>query len=111
PLLPATDPDPLGFEGREQVLVEDLVLLLDELVRDLADPPNRRLRPEAVRTHALHVELDLLDQARDADLVELVEVRAADRQESQAFEEWNRRIAGLCQHAPVELEETQLLVD
>ena len=55
--------------------------------------------------------VDLLLQAGDADLEELVEVRAADRQEAQALEQRRRRVARLLEHAHIELQERQLAIE
>jgi len=49
--------------------------------------------------------LDLMLQAGDADLEELVEVRARDRQEAQSLEERRRGITRLLEDPKIELEQ------
>ncbi len=84
----------------------------DELVRGAA---YRRLsicaasRPSGPRRDA--PSFDLLLQAGDADLEELVQVAADDAQEPQPLEQRHRRVLGLRQHAPVELEQAELAVE
>ena len=56
-------------------------------------------------------ELDLLLQARDADLEELVEVRRDDAEEAQPLEQRHRLVLGLREHAAVEFERLQLAVE
>jgi hypothetical protein len=50
-------------------------------------------------------------QAGDAHRVELVEVRARDRQEAHALEQWHVRILGLGHYPPVEGQPGELAVD
>jgi hypothetical protein len=55
--------------------------------------------------------LDLLAEARDPDLEELVEVRGEDRQEAGPFQERVAGVTGLVEHPRVEVEPGQLAVD
>ena len=55
--------------------------------------------------------LDLLLQAGDADLEELVQVRRNDGEEAQPLEQRHRIVGRLRQHAAVELEQAQLPVE
>src|SRR5882724_12144844 len=71
----------------------------------------RGLRREAVGSRLAHTGGDLLLQACDADLEELVEVRARDRQKTQALEQRRRRIARLFEHATVEREQRELAIE
>ena len=54
---------------------------------------------------------ELLLQARDAHLEELVEVAAEDREELRPLEQRERRVLGEREHARVELEQRQLAVE
>jgi hypothetical protein len=59
----------------------------------------------------LEVVVELRLEAGDADLEELVEVRGADGQEPEPFEQGIRRVACLFEDALVEIEPAQLAVD
>jgi hypothetical protein len=65
---------------------------------------------ESVGVLALQPCVDQLHDAGDADLEELVEVRARDRQELDAFEQRVRRVLRLLEHAPIEVEPRLLAV-
>jgi hypothetical protein len=69
------------------------------------------LRSAAVDADLRQPEADLLLDARDPDLVELVEVGAEDRQEAQPLEQRQAAVLRLFEHPPVELELAQLAVE
>ncbi len=110
PLRALDDADVLRLELGQELLVEHAVLLGDQRVRALADAPHQLLRREAVGAGLRDLEGDLLLDARDTDLEELVKIGAADRQEAQALEQRRARVLGLLEHAHVELEQRQLAV-
>ena len=66
---------------------------------------------EAVGRVAAHAGRELLLQARDADLEELVEVRAEDREELRPLEQRSVGVLGEREHARVEVEPRQLAVE
>ncbi len=111
PLRAAEHADPLGAERGQKDVVQGLVLIRDELVRDLAQAVQRLLRSQAVRPGVGEPGLDLLQQARGADLEELVEVRRRDREEPQPLEQRHARVLRLLDDAAVELEERELAVE
>jgi hypothetical protein len=79
--------------------------------RVLVDPGELLGRREAVGGGRHHALADEAAQARDADRVELVEVRARDRQEPHPLQQRHVRVLGLGQHPPVEGEPGELAVD
>ena len=98
-------------QRREQGVVEDGVLPLDLLVHQLTDPRQRLVRLQAVGAGLFAGEVDLLLQAGDADLEELVEVAGEDQQELQTFEQRIGLIQRLLQHPDIELQLRQFTVD
>jgi hypothetical protein len=97
-------------EGRADLL-EDLALLYQEFA--VAGADRRQLFGGRLLTRVRRHRpgLGLLHQPRDADLEELVHVAGEDRQELGAFQERVACVAGLVQHAPVELQRAELAVD
>ena len=49
--------------------------------------------------------------AGDADLEELVEIRRHDAEKAQPLEQRHRRVLGLREHAPLELEHAELAIE
>src|SRR5690606_996412 len=111
PAVELEQADALGGEGGEDLLLKDLVLLFDEPLGDALDLTQGALRGAAVGADLRQAEADLLLDARDPDLVELVQVGAEDRQEPQPLEQRQALVLGLLQHPTVELELAQLPVD
>ena len=102
-----------AFPGQlgQQHLVQQPVLRLDERTH-AGDDQRVDLRGIlAVGPGLVDVELDLLLQARHADLDELVEVGRNDTQEPQPLQQRHALVRRLGQHAPVELEEAELAVE
>ncbi len=111
PFGAAQEPDALPGERRQDVLVEQPVLALDDALGargHLAEDLERR---EAVGAGGARGHLDLLLHAREPDLEELVEVGGDDAEEAQALEQRHLAILGLGEHAAIELERLQLPVE
>ncbi len=111
PLAAAHEMDLLVRELRDQHFVEDPVLLTDHLVGPLADGGEDLGGRLLVGVDLHRAGFGLLQQARDPDLEELVEVGAADAEELEALEQRIRRILRLLEHAMIELELAQLAVE
>ncbi len=80
--------------------------------RDLGvDRVELLLRGETVRRRQDDAGRDLTPQSRDANHVELVEVRAEDREEFDALEQWHPRVECLLQHTRVERQPTQFAIE
>ena len=69
------------------------------------------LRRAAVGRDRVQLRADLLLEAADALLEELVDVRADDREELHALEQRDALVLGLVQHAPAEVEVGELAVE
>ena len=102
--------DPRLRELRQQHIVQKLELLRDEVARLARDDRERLLRRHPVRPRIGDAELDLLLDAGDADLEELVEVRRDDGQEAQPLEQRHGLVGGLREHAPLESEDAELAI-
>ncbi|MNY35280.1 hypothetical protein D3C86_1696790 [compost metagenome] len=111
PITAANEADLVLFQRRQQHVVEDRVLAIDLLVDQLADPRQHLLRLQAVGAGQLAGEGDLLLQAGDADLEELVEVAGENQQELQALEQRGGLVERLLQDTDIELQLRQLAVD
>ena len=107
----AHDPDPLLLERRHELGGEDVRRAGRQLLRALPDPLELLGGRPAVGRTLDHAGLDLLLQARDPDLEELVEVVREDRDELQPLEQGQRGVLGQREHAGVELEPRQLAVE
>ncbi len=110
-LGPADEPHARRRQRRQHLLVQDPVLPRDQRPRLVAHPRDEvaRLGKRDARRRDLRAEL-LLD-ARDADLEELVQVAADDAQEAQPLEQRHLGVLGQREHAPVEVEQRELAVD
>ena len=111
PVRAAQEADAFGVERRQDFLVEQRVLRLDQGARFGADAQQVFLRRQAVGGDRLRAELDLFLESGDADLEELVQVAADDAQEAQSFEQRMARVLRLRQHAPVEREQPEFAVE
>ena len=103
--------DVLGSKGRQDHLIEQPVLFADQrmgLARDAAKGLERR---QAVGAASVAAELDLLLDARDPDLKELVEIGGNDAEETQSLQQRYPLVGHLSQYAPVEGQGRQLAVD
>ncbi|MNN36124.1 hypothetical protein D3C81_1500040 [compost metagenome] len=99
------------FQLRQQHVVEDGVLTIHLGVHQLADARQGLVRLQTVGTGLFTGEVDLLLQAGDADLEELVEVAGEDQQEFQALEQRVALVQRLLQHPNVELQLRQLAMN
>jgi hypothetical protein len=96
---------------RQDFFIEQLVLLLDEGMRLLADQTINLPGGLAVGGDRHRVELELLLDSGHPNLEELIEVAADDAQETQALKQRRARISGLPEHPPVEGEQTDLAIE
>jgi len=76
----------LLFEAGHDLLPPAAVLVVDHLARALADKRQDLAGREAVRPDLGRVRLPLLLEAGDPDLEKLIQIRADDAEEFQAFE-------------------------
>ncbi len=111
PVRRAQHVDALGLQLWLQPGVEQGVLRLDHPQRLLADRCKLRVHVHAVRPAAARAEFAALLESRHADLEELVEVVAGDREEAEPLEERHGGIPGLRENAAVELQEREFPVD
>ena len=103
--------DAFGIERRQDLLVEQLVLLGDDLVHLAADPLVEFGRLEAVAIGAAGQQAQLFLDAGHPHLEEFVEVAGDDADEAQPLEQRHRRIGRLREHPALELQQRQLAVD
>src|SRR5471032_3144098 len=103
--VPATnEADLMFFQLRHQDVVEDRVLAVHVAVHQLADARQCLVRLQAVGARLFTGEGDLLLEAGDADLEELVQVAGENQQEFQPFQQRIGLIQRLLEHADVELQ-------
>ena len=107
----STNSTPASCERGRDVLGEHRGLQRDELLDPLADRAELLDLVDALGRRRADAGLELLLQARDAHLEELVEVRAEDREELRALEQRQRRVLREREHARVELEPRELAVE
>ena len=107
----AHQPDAGLGQRRQHLVVEHAVLLGDQRARFLAHAGEEIARLGDRQPGRRHLRAQLLLDARDPDLEELVEIAADDAQEAQALEQRNIRVLRERQHAPVEVEQRQFAVD
>ncbi len=103
--------DALGRQRRQDDFVQQRVLLGDQRMGFPVDAAEDLLRRQAVGVGGMAAQLDLLLEAGDADLEELVEVGGDDAQEAQAFQQRHALVGGLREDAAVEGEQRQFPVD
>ena len=101
----------MGCERGDDVVEEDSVCEAGESGHLAGDLAELLRRGAPVRAQFGDAGLDLIEQAGDADLEELIEVLAEDRQELGPLERWRRRIRRDRQHALIKLEPGQLAID
>ena len=111
PLPAANETDLLLGQFGQQHIMEDRVLAGDLLMHHLANARQRLVRLQAVGAGLLAGEVDLLLQAGNADLEELVQVAGEDQQELQTLQQRVGLVQRHVQHADVELQLGQLAVD
>ena len=98
-------------ERWEDMPVEHAVHLGDQSLCTFANLA--QVGPELLQRHSdqRSLQAQLLAQARDPDLEELVEVAAHDAEEAQPLEQRSRRILGERKHPAVERQDRQLAID
>ena len=111
PLGAPYEADLVAFELGDEHLIENPVLILHQPVRDLGDPFEYLVRRHVFRTRLHRARSDLFLQARHADLEELIEVGSRYAEEAQPLEQRRRRVLGLFEDAPVELQQAELAID
>ena len=111
PVGAAREMNALGSELRQQHFVQQTILLCDERVRLHGDVGEDLLWPPPIRTGLWDVELDLLLEACNPDFEKLVQIRRDDGQESEPLEQRHGIIGGLREHAPIELENSELAIE
>ncbi|MNH06712.1 hypothetical protein D3C79_660880 [compost metagenome] len=104
PVAAADEADLVLFQLRQQHVVEDRVLALYLGVHQFADTRQRLVRLQAIGAGLFTGEVDLLLQAGDANLKELVEVAGEDQQELEAFQQRVVLVQCLLQHPDIELQ-------
>ena len=109
-LLPFDQPDPVLLELGQDVR-EGAQLALVQLADELQALIDLLLGRAPVHGQIVDAGPDLLLQAADAFHEELVEVRAHDRDELEALEQWCARILGHVQHAEREVQPGELTVE
>ncbi len=110
-VLDATDHDAFGCERGAEVPLPDSRLTRGELENALTDLDERLHWRHPVGREHHQPGLRLPEQAGDAHLEELVQVRREDRAELHAFEERDRLVRRELEHAGVEVEQRQLAVE
>ena len=98
-------------EVREKDIVEQRVLLLNDTEHAVPDRIEDLLRRQLLGPLCGCADLDTLLQRSDANLEELIEIRAGDAQKTQPLEQRHGRVQGHRQHALVELELAEFPID
>ena len=110
-LVEVGDDDAVLREGGAELPVPELGLTSSQLEDACAELGEGLLGRQPVRRADEQARLDLVEQARDAHHEELVEVRRADRTETNALEQRLVGIGGEIEHAAVELQPRELPVE
>ena len=110
-IVPRREADVLLLEGRHQLLHERAIHASGEFLHPQADVVELFPRRHPVRRRRADAGGPLLLQAGDADLEELVEILAGDRQELRTLEQGGRRVLGQREHPCFEVEPRELAVD
>ena len=109
-VVPVDEPDAFVLERGRDLLGEHRGLAGDELVGAGADGAELVDEVEAVGRGGAQARRELLDEAGDPHLEELVEVVAEDGEELHALEQRSRGVLGEREHAGVEGEPGELAV-
>ncbi|MCY1179398.1 hypothetical protein D9M73_197970 [compost metagenome] len=104
PVTTADEADLVLFQLWQQHVVKNRVLALYLDVHQFADTRQRLVRLQAIGAGLFTGEVDLLLQACDTNLKELVEVAGEDQQELEAFQQRVALIQCLLQHPDIELQ-------
>ncbi|MNR09228.1 hypothetical protein D3C85_1254210 [compost metagenome] len=111
PIAATDEADLMLLQLRQQNVVEDRVLAIDVTVDQFADARQCLMRLQTIGARLFTGEGDLLLQAGDANLEELVQVAGEDQQKLQPLQQWIGLVQRLFQHADVELQLRQLAMD
>ncbi len=109
-LVDRHDPDAGGIELRDQDFVQALPTPLERLANALVNRLERRVRSQTIRSRDLDARRHLPPQGSQPDHVELVQVRAEDREEFQPLEQRSAIVFSLLQNAAVELQPRELAI-
>ncbi|KPB89099.1 Unknown protein sequence [Pseudomonas syringae pv. maculicola str. M6] len=107
----ADEADLMLFKLRQQNVVEDRVLPIDMTMHQLADPGQCLMRLQTVGPCLLAGKRDLLLEACNTNLEELIEVAGKDQQKLQPLQQRVGLIERLFQYPDVELQLRQFAVD
>jgi hypothetical protein len=111
PFLPPGKNDPLARERRQHDLVEQPILVGHQRVR-LAPHLLEHLRGAAAIGAGLRQpELDLLLEAGNPNLEELIEIGRHDGDEAQALEQRHAVVGRLREHAALKREDAELAIE
>src|SRR3546814_3146863 len=99
------------FQLGQQNVIENRVLAVHVTMDQLADPRQGLMGLQAVGTRLFSGKGDLLLQAGDANLEELVQVAGKDQQELEPLQQRVGLVQRLLQHADVELQLRQLAMN
>ncbi len=109
-VLPVRDPYPARVEQRLHVVFEELHLRGDQLLRAFPDRVDLLPRAHAVRRRARHTGAQLLVQPRDANLEELVQIAAEDREKPSTLERRPTGLPSAREHPRVVIERRELAI-
>ena len=98
-------------ERRKDFIVPAFVLVANEDVHRFGDFGEFLLGGQAIWTDSLRALLDFLQEARDADFDELVEVVGGDSKKFSAFEERIADVAGFFEDTAIELQPLDVAVE
>ena len=111
PVGASQEVDALRGQVGNHLAVEDLVLPRDQSMRGVGYRAKLLLRGQAVGRKLRRSGADLLLEAGDPDLEELVHVAGDDGEEAQALEQRRRGVLGLGEDAALEGEDAEFAVD
>ncbi len=110
PLGPPYEADILSGQRRDQHVIQYPVLILDKLMGGTSDLRQCFPRRQVVRARLGRAECDLLLDAGDPNLKELVQIRAGDTQKSQTLQKRNGVVHGEIQYPVVKRKQAQLAI-
>ncbi len=110
-VVPVGEADAVVLERGHELLGEHRRLPLAQVAHLCPDLAQQFDEVAAVGARGAQSSRELLHQARHANLEELVEVFAEDREELRPLEQRHRGVLGEREHPRVELEERELAVE
>ena len=102
--------DALLLERRQYQLMQRLVSALQQLMHPHADGLELLRRRQRIGRILPRARRDFPPQPRHPDHVELVQVRAEDREELEPLQQRHARVERFLEHARIEIEPTQLAI-